>query len=171
MNDVIRNLASYRDHSESGFFVLIGQAKAFDRVNHDYLFITMEALGFEGDFLELTKMLYNKITSQIIVNGQPTNKINIQRGVRQGCPFSMILFVLSTIPLINMIKEEKRIMGHITKRLHPVKVQSYADDTTIIINLPRELKYIMEIYDKHSAASEAAINEEKHKYFHFENIL
>ena len=54
-------------------------------------------------------------------------------------------FVLSTIPLINMIKDEKRITGHITKRLHPVKVQSYADDTTIIINLPRELKYIMEI--------------------------
>ena len=60
-----------------------------------------------------------------------------------------------------MIKEEKRITGHITKHLHLVKVQSYADDTTIIINLPRELKYIMEIYDKHSAASEAAINEEK----------
>ena len=103
--------------------------------------MTIEALGFEGDFLELTKMLYNEITSQIIVNGQPTNKINIQRGVRQGCPLSMILFVLSTIPLTNMIKEEKRITGHITKRLHPVKVQSYADDTTIIINLPHELKY------------------------------
>ena len=80
-------------------------------------------------------MLYKEITSQIIVNGQPTNKINIQRGVRQGCPFSMILFVLSTIDLISMIKEEKRITGHITKHLRPVKVQSYADDTTIIINL------------------------------------
>ena len=64
-----------------------------------------------------------------------------------------------------MIKEEKRITGHITKRLHPVKVQSYADDSTIIINLPRELKYIMEIYDKHSAAPEAAINEEKTQIF------
>ena len=87
--------------------------KTFDRVNHEYLFMTMKALGFEGDFLELTKMLYNEITSQIIVNGQPTNKINIQRGVRQGCPFSMILFVLSTILLINMIKEEKRFMCYL----------------------------------------------------------
>ena len=42
----------------NGFFVLIDQAKTFDRVNHEYLFMTMEALGFKGDFLELTRMLY-----------------------------------------------------------------------------------------------------------------
>ena len=47
----------------------------------------------------------------------------------------------------------------------PCTTQYNADDTTIIINLPRELKYIMEIYDKHSAASEAAINEEKTQIF------
>ena len=165
MNDVIRNLASYRDHSKSGYFVLIDQAKALDRVNHEYLFMTMEALGFNGEFLQVTKILYKDITSQIMVNGQPTQKINIQRGVRQGCPFSMVLFVLSTIPLINMIKGEKRITGHITKHLRPVKVQSYADDTTIIINLPNELKHIKEIYQKHAAASEAAINEDKTQIF------
>ena len=74
MTDVIHNLASYRDHSMNGFFVLIDQAKAFDHVNHEYLFMTMEALGFKGDFLELTKMLYKDITSQAMVNGHPTAK-------------------------------------------------------------------------------------------------
>ena len=98
MTDVIRNLASYKDHAMNGFFVLVDQAKTFDRVNHEYLFMTMEALGFKGRFLDLTRMLYKDITGQVMVNGQPTNKINIQRGVRQGCPFSMILFGLSTIP-------------------------------------------------------------------------
>ena len=109
MNDVIRNLASYKDHVMNGFFVLVDQAKAFDRVNHEYLLMTMEAFGFKGRFLDLTRMLYKDITSQVVVNGQPTNKINIQRGVQQGCPYSMILFVLSAIPLINMIKADKRI--------------------------------------------------------------
>ena len=165
MTDVIHNLASYRDHSMNGFFVLIDQAKAFDHVNHEYLFMTMEALGFKGDFLELTKMLYKDITSQAMVNGHPTSKINIERSVRQGCPFSMTQFVLSTIPLINMIKADKRITGNITKHVHPVKVQSYADDTTIIINQHTEIKYIYEIFNKHSWASEAAINmEKKYKY-------
>ena len=99
----------------NGFSVLVDQAKAFDRVNHEYLFMTMEALGFKGRFLDLTRMLYKDITSQVVVNDQPTNKINIQRCVRQGCPYSMILFGLSTMPLINMIKADKRITRHITK--------------------------------------------------------
>ena len=128
----------------------------------------MEALGFNADFRELTKMLYKDITSQIMVKGQPTNKINIQRGVRQGCPFSLILFVLSTIPLINMIKGEKKITGHIIKHLSQVKVQSYVDDT-IIINQPHELEYLMKIYEKHATASEAAVNEDKTQIFPVEN--
>ena len=97
MNDVIRNLASYRDYSKNGFFVLIDQAKAFDRVNHEYLFMTMETLGFKGNFLDLARMLYKDITSQVMVNGHPTDKINIQRGV-QGCQpvrFSRISYVKS----------------------------------------------------------------------------
>ena len=120
MTDIICNLASYRDHSMNGFFVLIDQAKAFDCVSLEYLFMTRKALGFKGDFLELTRMLYEDITSQVMVNGHPTSKITIERGVRRGCPFSMTLFVLSIIPLINMIKADKRITGHITKHVHPV---------------------------------------------------
>ena len=64
MTDVIRNLASYKDHAMNGFFVLVDQAKAFDRVNHEYLFMTMEALGFKGRFLDLTRMLYKDITAR-----------------------------------------------------------------------------------------------------------
>ena len=149
----------------NGFFVLVNQAKGFDRVNHEYLFMTMEALGFKEIFPDLTRMLYKDITSQVVVNGQPTDKINIQRGVRQGCPYSMILFVLSTIPMINMIKADKRITGHITKYVRPVKVQSYADDTTIIIGQPQEIKHVFEIYKRHAKASEAAINVEKTQIF------
>ena len=75
----------------------------------------------------------------------------------------MTLFVLSTIPLTNMIKADKRITGHITKHVHPVKIQSYVNDTTIIINQHNEIKYICEIFNKHSHASEAAINMERKK--------
>ena len=83
----------------------------------------------------------------------------------KGCPFSMTLFVLSTIPLINMIKADKRITGHITKHVHPVKIQSYADDTTITTNHHNEIKYIDEVFEKHSRASEAAINMKKTQIF------
>ena len=83
--------------------------------------------------MEITKAFYTGITSQIMVNGAKMDKINIRRGVRQGCPYSMLLFVLSTIPLINMINNERSITGYKTKRNNTIKIQAYADDNTIII--------------------------------------
>ena len=46
-----------------------------------------------------------------------------------------------------------------------MKIQSYEDDTTIIINQQNEIKYIYEIFNKHSRASEAAITMEKNQIF------
>ena len=134
MIEIIRNLSSYRDEAFSGYFVQIDQEKAFDRLNHDYVFKTMETLVTTENFLKLTKTLYAENTSQVMINGCLTNKINIQRGVRQGCPLSMILYTIGTTPLLEMIKDEKEITGHITKNIKPIKLQSYADDMTVIIN-------------------------------------
>ena len=73
----------------------------------------------------------------------------------------MSFFVLSTLPLINMIKTDKRISGHITKYVRLVKDQSDVDYTTIIIAQPWVIEHVFEIYGWHAKASEAAINVEK----------
>ena len=138
MKDIIRNLFLYRDEALSGYIVLIDKKKAFDHLNYTYLLHTMKIIGIDGNFL-LVKDLYTDITSQVMVNGALTNKINIARGVRQGCPLSMILYTIGSTPLKEMIKAERRITGHITKLMHPIKVLSYADDMTVIIKRPDEL--------------------------------
>ena len=108
LTDIIRNLANYRDGMEEGYFIMLDQTKAFDRVNHQYLFKVMDHTGVKGDFFAISKTIYNDISSQITVNGGRTEKIEIKRGVRQDCPYSMMLFVISTIPLILMINAEKK---------------------------------------------------------------
>ena len=165
MIKIIRNLSSYRDEAFSGYFVQIDQEKGFDRLNHDYVFKTMETLGITENFLKLTKTLYAENTSQVMINGCLTNKINIQRGVRQGCPLSMILYTIGTTPLLEMIKDEKEITGHITKNIKPIKLQSYADDMTVKTNHPNELNALNKVLKKHSEASEAKINEDKTQIF------
>ena len=90
-------------------------------------------------------MLYKDITSQVMANEQPTNKINIQRGVRKVAHivWSCLCWVPSPKALI---KADKRITGHITKYVRQVIVQSYADETTIIIGQPRKIKDVLAIY-------------------------
>ena len=163
--DIIRNLATFRENMDHGYFVSIDQSKAFDKVNHDYLMNVLKHIGITGDFLGISKMFLQDMTSQIEVNGGRTNKVPIKRGIRQGCPFSMLLFIISTTPLIEMIKAEKNISGHTTKKNSIIKVQSYADDTTVIIKNLNEINSIITTFHKHSIASEAEINEEKTEIF------
>ena len=165
MSDIIRNISSFRKYSKQGYLVLIDQIKAFDRVNHKYLFRTMEKLGITGDFLEITKMLYTDITSKVEVNGAKTKSININRGVRQGCPYSMILFVLATIPLIEKIKQSNKIQGYTTKLNNTIKIQCYADDITVMIQNPKEIYEVYKIFNEHGVASESKINDEKTQIF------
>ena len=85
----------------------------------------------------------------------------VKRGIRQGCPFSMLLFLISTIPLIQMIKANKSISGHTTKKNNVIKIQAYADDVTIIVKHLHEINNILTTFNKHSKASEAEINTDK----------
>ena len=85
--------------------------------------------------------------------------------MRQGCPYSKVLFVISSIPLIQMIKDESGISGYKTKRNNIVKIQSHADDNTVIIKKPAELQTVLKVYEKHAKASEAMINQEKTESF------
>jgi len=63
---LIRDLISIgkRDALDIGFLSL-DQEKAFDRVDHEYLFKTLEAFGFGSNFVSLIKFLYNNIYSML----------------------------------------------------------------------------------------------------------
>ena len=54
LTDIIRNLANYRDDMEEGYFIMLDQTKAFDRVNHQYLFKVMDHIGVKGDLFFAT---------------------------------------------------------------------------------------------------------------------
>ena len=57
----------------------------------------------------------------------------LNRGVRQGCPLSPYLFILSVEVLANAIRQKKEIRG-ITVKDKEIKLSQYADDTTLILD-------------------------------------
>ena len=75
LTDIIRNIDTVQDNMEKGYLVMLDQTKAFDRVNHKYLISVLERIGRTGAFLNLTKTLYTDVTSQIMINGKYTEKI------------------------------------------------------------------------------------------------
>jgi len=57
------------------------------------------------------KLLYKNTFSNVELNGAQTGKINITRGVRQGCPISMIFFITTADALTRHITQQNQIKG------------------------------------------------------------
>ncbi|KAI2646015.1 putative 149 kDa protein [Labeo rohita] len=63
---------------------VLDQEKAFDRVEHLYLWRTLEAFGFCQEFIGMVKVLYSEVESILKVNGGLCAPFQVERGIRQG---------------------------------------------------------------------------------------
>ena len=92
---LIRDAIKINKEKNATFCILqIDQEKAFDKIYHNLLKETLQQLGFSELFLQFIKILYKNNTSYIINNGFLSSTINLERGLRQGCPLSLPLYVI-----------------------------------------------------------------------------
>ena len=160
-----RSLFSYVEGRDVPCGILnLDQAKAFDRVSHDYLFLVLRSAGFGPDFLNWIKLLYNNINSRVLVNGYFTNSFPIRRSVRQGCGLSPLLYVLSVEPLTRMICSSPSVRGlHFPGLGGELRVIQYADDTTVVVRDEGSVGNILKICQSFGKASGAKLNTDKSK--------
>ena len=152
------------DHDLPAAIVSYDQAKAFDRVSHQYLFKVLRAFGFTEKFVNWVALLYTDITSSVIVNGFISSSFNLLRSIRQGCPLSALLYVLCIEPLAIAIRNDCRIQGlKIPGVRERARLSIYADDTNSFIGNIGEIDATLEWFQIYSRASGAKLNDEKCK--------
>ena len=66
-------------------------------------------MGIEGTYLNITKAIYDKLTANIILNGEKLKAFPIRSGTTQGCPLSPLLLNTVLEVLAMAIREEKEI--------------------------------------------------------------
>ena len=67
--------------------------KAFDKIQHPFMIKTLQKMGIEGtDLVNIVKVIYDKPTANIILNGEKLKAFPLRSGTRQGCPLSPLLF-------------------------------------------------------------------------------
>jgi hypothetical protein len=87
--------------------VKIDLSKAFDRVNWLYIRMLLIHLGFGLVFVNWIMACLSSVSFSILLNGSATNFFLAERGLRQGCPLSPLLFLLVAEGLSRFISGEK----------------------------------------------------------------
>ena len=74
--------------------VFLDMAKAFDTVQHESIVKALQRKCVPGDVIDLIRDMYSNSTTVISTPECKTRKIEINAGVKQGCPLSPLLFNL-----------------------------------------------------------------------------
>ena len=82
------NKLKYKNH----MIISIDSEKAFDKIQPPFMIKTLQKMGIEGTYLNIVKVIYDKPTANIILNGEKPESIPLRSGTRQGCPLSPLLF-------------------------------------------------------------------------------
>ena len=54
---------------KSHMIISIDSEKAFDKIQHLFIIKTLQKMGIEGTYLNIVKTIYDKSTTNIILNG------------------------------------------------------------------------------------------------------
>jgi exonuclease III len=157
-----------------GIGMLLDQEKAYDRVHPLYLEKTMLAMGLPVAFVGAIKNLFfgNKI--KVNINGNFTNDIYQQRGLRQGDPLSPLLFNLALEPFLLSIKNDPGFQGFAFSPLNlptidpmplALKCMAYADDVCVFLSNPADLTRLHDHIQAYTAVSNALFNHHKTEAF------
>ena len=120
-----------REFQKNIYFCFIDNAKAFDCVHHDTLWVTLTETRAPGHFTCLLRNLY---TGQ-----EATVRTGHGKGVRQSCILSPYLFNFYAEYLLQNVRLDESQAG-IKIAGKTINNLNYADDTTLMAESKEELK-------------------------------
>lgn len=167
--DIADTTSSIRDLIEivekdnlEAYLIKVDQEKAFDRVDHEYLFLVLEKFGFGPKFIQWIKTFYFDVNSSVKCNGFLTKYVKLQNSIKQGCPVSALLYVLCAEPLGQAIMKNKNILGvRIPNSDKEGKIFQHADDTNIFTSDKNSINESFKVLELYSKSSGAKINNQK----------
>lgn len=148
----------------------IDLTKAYDCVDWGFLRILLAKIGLRSQCINLIMACVENVKYVVIINGIPSTFFKAERGLRQGCPLSPLLFILVMDTLSNQIR---KVVSE--QRCRPVKIckdislshNLFVDDVLIFSMLCRmSWRCLHDILFKFQSASVLVINKVKSMLYH-----
>ncbi|XP_050227685.1 uncharacterized protein LOC126677214 [Mercurialis annua] len=111
--------------------------KAFDSVSWSFILTVLKQMQFSNTLVDWISCLLNTSQLSVLVNGSPSDRFFMERGVRQGDPLSPMLFVIAAEGfkiMMDKAKELGLIEGISIQDYHEsLSLLQFADDTLLFI--------------------------------------
>ena len=145
-----------------GSLIFLDFEKAFDSVEWNFMYKVLEKFNFGKYFINWIKILYNKPLFKMKNNGWLSKTVKMERGIRQGCPISALLFILVVEIMAVKIGANDNIKGfNINDSMKEIKILQHADDCTIPAKDSDSIKHIKDTVNEFCKYSGVKLNIEK----------
>ena len=152
----------FTKNGQSGAIMLVDFSKAFDVLDIQFLNSCLEKFNFGESFRKWISVLHTNISSSVLVNGWISKRFDVERGIRQGCPLSALLFILAAELMANKVRKNNIIkpiemVGYDLK----LKLLQYADDTLFFVPDETSLNGILHELNQFGEVAGPRITKEK----------
>ena len=133
--------------------------EAFPSVSHELMIFMMDRLGLSGSVLRVVRDIYSHST-MTVRTGKESHTLPIpqNRGVKQGCPLSPILF---NIVLEGLLKYLSTSTAGYEMAGHKLNNLAYADDVCMVASSKPELQGLLDRCDEFAAWASFVFNTRK----------
>ena len=149
---ILQRLELFRIQNKRGYFISLDFKKAFDSVCHEYITETLHDLGSPKWFVSAITSLLHKLEVITTFDTKENVKINIKKGIKQGCCVSPLVFDI----ILNCLIEELQI-----KTKGKIEILAYADDLTLVTEDLENLKIVNTVLNSVSKRSGLYLNVQK----------
>ncbi|XP_071912962.1 uncharacterized protein [Coffea arabica] len=175
-HEVIHFLKNKRTGRDGYMAIKIDMAKAYDRVEWNFLAKVMLRMGFCPKWIQWVMQCVSSVTYAINFNGEKRGFIRPTRGLRQGDPLSPYLFLICAESFSSLLKQsvvQGKLTGiRIAREAPRLSHLFFADDALIFCKATAmeagQLRRILEVYRE---ASGQLINMEKSSLFFSRNVV
>lgn len=155
---LVLDILDYHEWIEDdGYILFLDFKKAFDTIEHKFIFDSLSKYGFGNNFISLIKMLYKDINSSISLSHGTSQRFNITRGIRQGCPISPFLFILA-VEMLTILTINDNSFDKLTVFGRQISISQLADDTTLFLKDKYQVDRAIKLVNLFSNASGLHLN-------------
>ena len=138
------------ENDDERYLFLLDTAKAFDSIDHRWINYILRRAGFPSWLLNFVSAALSNVVVSPYFGRNTSVWIDIERGVKQGCPLSPLLFLIAYDPLLHFLRIRTNNSYY-----------AFADDLATTAHNIRDIFPALSIIDEFSFFSGLGVNKDK----------